>query len=213
MTTSRSDSAGKKKDKYERYKIASIPILLLVLVYVLMNPDDNQQVFVAEAAMTTSIVANSSSNNNNANDNKPLPTLHSSPSNTQRETKAKSGWPDIDVDFAAATDAQTNPFARIGVDRSYSPAHPTAGPEAPPPAANEAERISELARELARQPVKYVFKSAESRFVMLGEQVYQEGQTIAPTIQLQGIDENNLLIGPLDKATHPPEVSSQSTIE
>ena len=196
MASSRPAKQSQKKDKYERYKIASIPILLLVLVYVLLAPDEKPPVpTVATAAMTipTSNLAS-------------LPA--SRPAETIPATGDKRTWPDLSLEFAAAGKSQPNPFARMGIAKPHSADQPLVDCDTEVVSSEPENLLSEVARELARQPVKYVFKSAGSKFVMLGEQVYKEGQSLAPSVQLHGIDDDALIIGP---HRVPPLVNASKT--
>ena len=196
MATSRPAHQGKKKDKYERYKIASIPILLLVLVYVLLTPDDKRPAPTVTSAATTT----------------PTDNLASLPASISVEVNSATGsmrpWPDVNLEFATADDGLSTPFARIGLTQSHSTNQPLVdiGTEVVSAAPNSL--LSDVARELARQPVKYVFKSAGSKFVMLGEQVYEEGQSITPSVQLHGIDDDTLVIG---SQRVPPRANASKT--
>ncbi len=174
----------KKKDKYARYKLASIPLLLCVLAYVLFSqPQDSE----------------------GAPDSSPTAVPTASTVATQQTHVAASPqslpWPEAKLEFLN----QSNPLAnyRLAPSAANTQSYDNGPPEANPVSAGDP--LQNMVRDLTGNQVKYVFRSNQRKLVMLGEQIFEKGEQLSDNVQLQDIEDHALILT-RSRATSLPQL-------
>ncbi len=168
----------KQKDKYERYKLASIPILLCVLAYVLWVPSKVEEESVSESPEIARPTAQ--------------PTGQATTQSTLiANTASKLVWPEVDLQFLS----QSSPFANYLQHRKDEVATGqmvcSKLADSQPPAADQ---LASMGRELSQQTVDYVFRSNARKIVRLGEKVFEQGEYLSDSVQLHEIQQRVLIL-------------------
>lgn len=172
---------SKSAPKHQRLKIASIPVLLVVLAYVMFAPADepgsdnvpldNVAVGspVAAIASTTQPVAGA-----NAQANRPA---------------AARAWPEASLRFLGTP----NPFKSL-VPEPAQPADQRLVATKVQPTIQDVDQLADVASELQRRPVNFVFRSAKQNVIMLGDAVLEKGTHLSPAVQLHEIQDHAVLL-------------------
>lgn len=183
----------KKRDKYARHKLASIPILLCVLAYVLFGQSqENEMAFVVSPNLAPNLAPNTGR----------VPPNSSSPV----QTEPTIAWPEVTLDFLD----QPNPLANyMHAPSSGQRQSSTSTSVNVDPSITTIDPVLNVARDLHDNQVKYVFRSDHRQLVMLGQQIYEKGQELTDGVQLTDIQDDALILSN-SKPTNSPSQSNNS---
>lgn len=189
------------KDRFRHYKLAAIPVLLVVLAFVLFAPEGqgsqhSSQGEDGDAPVGTNIASQGLS--------------HSKPDQPAGLRKADT-WPEAELDFLGSP----NPF--FSQVEKPPQEHLVSAP--PVPAQDSslddtddetdtasdpvAESLVALTESLSRKPVNYIFESKRRKMVMLGEQLLEQGAPISESLHLHEIRDGALLVQARDLPATP----------
>ena len=176
-----SKSKKNKVDRYQKQKVAAIPLLLLVLGYVLWSNfrgDEDKAKKLPQAQLAAKPKAG-----------------------TNNTTRAPA-WPNSTVDFLSGP----NPFASYRVfEQIEEPALANEDEEQSPLVEIEEPLIEQVGRQLANLPVRYMFKSQGRWVMMLGDRLIKEGDEVAESIRLHKIEQGRLIL----KQTSPDQIPAK----
>lgn len=188
---------AKRVDPFAKYKLASIPFLLCLLGWVLMSGSKEET--SADGPKSESPVSS------------PIKELASSDSfvdptrvPTKSGTPTKSGnvaWPAVDLTFLDGP----NPFASFRHQRpALKEVATLAGVSAESRTqANDSAQIplERIQEELGNLPLRYRFKSPQRDVVMLGDQLFELGDSVSQDLTVHEIEKAHLIL----KRTQPAE--------
>jgi hypothetical protein len=175
-----------KKDRYERYKLASIPILLCILGYVLLRPSPNTDPTpnTAQPAGKPTTLAS------NAPVSGPQPAAQRSTSATANPVVA---WPEADLAFLSLPSPLANYRTRPS-KRTTEKLTAVSTEQQQQQLAAASDSLSTTAQDLANSPVNYLFRSERRQLIMLGDQIFEPGAQLTPTVALHDIQPNTLIL-------------------
>lgn len=177
---------AKSKDKYARHKLASIPILLCILAYVLFGQSPE-----SEVALEVPLNLAPQSNR--------VTSIATSPA----QTEPILPWPEVMLEFLA----QPNPLANyLHTPSSGELRNAITTAVNVDPSITNIDPALNLARDLSENQVKYVFRSDRRQLVMLGQQILEKGQELANGVQLTDIQDHALILSnrqPMNSPTPP----------
>lgn len=162
-------SRKKKVDRYQKQKVAAIPILLLVLGYVLWSNLQEDKPTVPKPQVQQA---------------------SAQPTTTSKTTKNKvPEWPQSGIEFLSGP----NPFA------SYRKFEKEPEPVVESSQTEVVEEVKEplieqVGRQLANLPMRYMFKSNGRWVMMLGDRLLTEGDDVAEAIQVEKIEQGRLIL-------------------
>lgn len=185
----------KSEDKYQKYKIASIPVLLIILGYVLLSPSDSSDTppAIASAPATTPPAASTA-------------TTAIAPASAADGKKMKA-WPAPDLDVLTGS----NPFINYNYSPTPNPAPQLVSTSAESATAPSNTHATDLIRSLSETPVNYVFQSSQRKLVMLGDRIYEKGEQIDDSVQLIDIQGRSLIL--TVNSPQAVQATSQSLIQ
>lgn len=174
--------SSRKSVRFQRYKIASLPILLLVLVYVLFSNQSDDE------APRSPVTANSSGS---VVDDLVREKLHS-----------LIPWPNVELDFLHDPSPLASYTSRGETATSISATSQQT-------AEQQEDELTQVSNRLSEQPFRYSFHSNKQNIIMLGDQVLSKGDVVAdtPSASVQDIKEGRLIIK-VQKADSQPEGNS-----
>ena len=177
----------KKKDKYARYKAASIPILLCVLAYVLFAPSQDEGVQIAASSAVS-----------------PNTSQVTAKLNTLADANSPRVWPEVTLEFLD----QANPLANYMLLPNAVLAQNATNEPLEVAPSTTTDPVLDLTRELSNNQVKYVFRSDQRQVVMLGQQIFEKGEQLSDRIQLTEIQDDALILTHSQPTRSPKEENS-----
>lgn len=181
-------SKRKKSDPYAKHKIASIPVLLGILGFVLMPSGKESNDSAALVGPATNATP---SGNATSRVTPPTPTAKPSASfEKARPPVALPKWERVDLSFLDGP----NPFAsyRIEAVEKQLLVGTTAAPK-PQRAKDEVVR-QRVAQEVTSQPVRYLFSTSDRKAIMLGNRMLEPGDNLFGDVRLQAIEKGSLVL-------------------
>lgn len=184
MKAKATPASRKPAPKYQRFKIALIPVLLLVLAYVIFAPTDEpatDNVSTNDIPGRSPVVA--------------IPSVAQSPAGAGAPADRPadtSTWPEVNLQLLASS----NPFTSLAAETADSSAQHFVSANAQPIAEDidDVDHLADVASELERRPVNFVFRSTKQNVIMLGDEILEKGTHLSPTVQLHDIGDHALLL-------------------
>lgn len=195
--------SARKPDKYAKLKLALIPVLLCVLLYVVFG--GGKEVPQAVAAQATDVAANvyttapvdtNSGTEEVANSEIASGEGLSGEGLSGRTSSGKSPgasidqWPDGDLEFLV----HSNPFASYRVDASAAATSNASDPERKVVDTASPSFSEEIKQLIANKPVQYVFRSENRKLVMLGGELLEEGDSVSSRGRIDDIQPGHLVL-------------------
>ncbi|MCA9191151.1 MAG: hypothetical protein KDB03_05305 [Planctomycetales bacterium] len=177
-----------RSDPYQRYKMAAIPVLLLVLGYVMFGGGKSEN----KPLVLSTLAGNASK------PNAPGPTPNK---------KQPLIWEEPNLDFIS----RVNPL----ISYRTKPELPVLEPVKEVPPVSVAPNSEVVQQNLTQRPVRYVFRSARQSHVMLGEQLLTRGSQLQTGIEVAEIEPDRLMVKVQNQALfYSPEqqVSEEASI-
>ena len=186
----------RKPDKYRKLKIALIPVLLCVLAYVVISqtmdskPNTGAQVPGRQPPAT----AQRSPGTNRPTPPRRLgqPSAKSLPVAAQSQLKTKP-WPEVELTFLDS-DSLFERYQRTAQDLGQ-----TVDSEPTTPAVPEESFSSQMQRVLTEKPIQYVFESDTRQYLLMDQDVLQEGDAVSDVAEI-----NEIGVGKLIFTRRPP---------
>ncbi|MEM7474117.1 MAG: hypothetical protein AAF483_03935 [Planctomycetota bacterium] len=175
----------KKQDKHAKLKLASIPVLLVVLAYVLWSQS---------AGRDSSELAN----DNPVSKPKPPTARAARALNRESSEGAKDlsdsqiDWPEPNLEFLSAV----NPFEayeqpeRVDESKLVS----TEKAEESEPEIDVVGLLAAVESEIMMQPSRFIFQSQQKKVAVIGSKEYQVGDEIRDRIFIEAIEGQKLIL-------------------
>lgn len=158
----------KKVDRYQKQKMAAIPVLLLVLGFVLWSN------FQGDKPAKP----------------KPSPQQIATKPATAKNSKKTPDWPQTGIEFLSGP----NPFASYRVLEQELVDIEDVSPHETKKLTPEEPLIEQVGRQLAQLPLRYMFKSDGKWVMMLGDRLITEGEEVADAIRVEKIEQGRMIL-------------------